>query len=86
MDRNYFDIYLIAHEKAHFNRARELGYDAKYWVEFMGSSTIILLSSGVYVSERMPSPEHKVLIALAPENPSERDFVLARECGGRGEK
>jgi hypothetical protein len=72
---------ILEHEKSHFRKARELGYHPIYFAKDYGRE----YGFQVVIPGEI-SPEHQVLIALAPENPSERDFALARECGGMGEK
>jgi hypothetical protein len=73
---------LFEHENAHYEKARELGYDASFIIEEIWerkSKKIlcsICLDNVIYGT--VP-PEHLIAIALAPKNPSKRDYMVAEE-------
>lgn len=76
---------ILDHEKAHFQKAMELGYNPLYGIRMVVDSPPIILTGFVDFKERVPQGEDMVKILLAPENPSEDDLKLVerinREMG-----
>ncbi len=80
----YEDIlYIIKHEKPHFDKARELGYETKYRIraDIDENLNIVIGYSGhvdIYCNEKNINPKHLKEIALATPNPSRRDLLIAK--------
>ena len=66
----------IEHERAHYNKARELGYETEFKLRFgRNCFTMITLE---FKGEREVSDEDLIAIAEAPENPSFEDYMTAK--------
>lgn len=80
----YEDIlYTLKHEKPHFDKARELGYETKYriMVDIDENLNIVISYSGyvdINCNGRNINHEHLREIALATPNPSHRDLLIAK--------
>ncbi len=75
-------LYTLKHEKPHFDKARELGYEAKYRikVEIDKNLGVVVAYSGyvdINCNGKNISPEHLREIALATPYPSKRDLLIA---------
>lgn len=74
----------VNHEKAHFEKARELGYDFVYNLNIShDAGDLHKISNEVVFNGRLPIPEHMIQILLAPEKPSESDLHTARELASK---
>lgn len=69
---------LIEHELAHFKKARELGYKAHF--ELGINQELHLDDVCVKIDHELPLAEHRILIALAPVNPSRGDYKIVEEA------
>jgi|SRR3989344_1600819 len=80
----YEDIlYTLKHEKPHLDKARELGYEAKYRIKFEiendGLEVVVAYSGHVDINcnGKDINPKHLREIALATPNPSHRDLLIS---------
>lgn len=76
-------LYTLKHEKPHFDKARELGYETKYRIraDIDENLNIVISYSGhvdINCNEKNINPEHLMEIALATPSPSRRDLLIAK--------
>ncbi|MDP2947600.1 MAG: hypothetical protein Q8N88_05790 [Nanoarchaeota archaeon] len=64
---------VIAHEKAHLNRARELGYQAEYCIIITDPNRLTFRPSIHIYGDLKPSDNDMKKILSAPSNPSDWD-------------
>lgn len=71
---------IVKHEKAHYDKARELGYPASFEVYTLGSSIRIMTRTDmdIFISE-FTRALHSRAIMLAPEKPSTDDLNDAKK-------
>lgn len=76
---------IFEHEKSHFDMAKKLRYKPVYGIKiYLKNNNEKILETDVYVLNGFRKEEDVIKIALAPKNPSEVDYALAREYGWRG--
>tara|TARA_Y100000034_G_scaffold22715_1_gene26191 strand:+ start:471 stop:821 length:351 start_codon:yes stop_codon:yes gene_type:complete len=68
---------LRSHEKAHFDKAEELGYSPTYGFKRTKRHTQFFKETYFIFLDRDCSPNHFKEIALAPKNPGEKDKIYA---------
>ncbi|MEK6860072.1 MAG: hypothetical protein AABX54_04630 [Nanoarchaeota archaeon] len=72
---------LIVHERAHFERAKQLRYTPLYALStytIENPLNVLILFNGVIFSEKNPTDRHMIKILLAPRDPSEDDLYVSR--------
>ncbi len=74
---------LFEHENAHYEKAKKLGYSPYFIIRLAEEEGINKIYCSINLREAQNaqiSPEHRIMIALAPKNPSEQDYMTAEEC------
>ena len=84
VDRRARKMYL-EHERAHFEKARELGYTPQYVARLVVDNPSVIILAAVDF-DREPTPSDMVKICLAPKKPSKEDLELAIKNGWDGKK
>jgi hypothetical protein len=64
---------IIAHEKAHYNQAIDLGYQAEYCIIFTDATQLKFRPSIHICGDRKPSEDDLKKILSAPDDPSDWD-------------
>jgi len=64
---------IFEHEKAHADAMRNLGYTPQFTID-LGDNSII-----THPKEEIKDSRHRVIIALAPKDPSPHDMMIAEE-------
>jgi hypothetical protein len=83
---------IMAHERAHYEMAKKLGYLPVYRVSGIlrgyenEPERAIVDAFEIDYEGRRPNPEDLIKIVLAPKNPSEADLDIAERCRKELEK
>jgi hypothetical protein len=72
----------IAHESAHLNKARELGYEAEYCIIITDPATLKTRPAIHYYGDRIPSEDDLRKILSAPSDPSDWDMKRLKALEG----
>lgn len=72
-------LFCLRHEKAHFEKAKALGYDPVYGVRMIPDCPPVVLTWFVDFRGKEPTDDDLIAILLAPENPGEDDINLAQK-------
>ena len=75
---------ILEHEKAHFEKALELGYNPQYGIHMIVDCPPAILAGFVDFKGRVPEGQDMMDILLAPEQPGEDDLKLVEEIKGEG--
>ncbi|MEK6889908.1 MAG: hypothetical protein AABX35_01845 [Nanoarchaeota archaeon] len=76
----------LRHERAHFEKAKELGYTPQYVAKLIVDNPSIIILAAVDFIGREPTPSDMVKICLAPRRPSKEDLELAVKNGWKRSK
>ncbi|MEK9185111.1 MAG: hypothetical protein AAB866_03045 [Patescibacteria group bacterium] len=86
----WWDEEIIEHERAHFDKAKELGYNPRYLVEYIQGTNHE--DDGIYqfiqafVKHSSVSDKDLLAICLAPKDLSKGDIRIAKRLGWKPEE